>query len=120
MTHEREIWETYASAWGAKDRAPKLAALGRSVAQHAIYCDPIAECRSHDELVTYMLEFHQQVPGGHFRTTFFQAHHGRSIAKWNMISGAGEMLSEGVSYGEYGIDGTLVAMTGFFEVPPVP
>jgi SnoaL-like domain len=120
MKNFAETWETYASAWAARDRADKLALLGRSVAQHAAYRDPAAECRGHDELVGYMLEFHKQVPGGHFETTYFLVHHGRSIAKWNMMSGAGEKVGEGVSYGEYGNDGMLVAMTGFFEVPPVP
>ncbi len=119
MTNYREIWETYASAWGATERADKLAALDRSVGQRAVYCDPAAECRGHDELVNYMLEFHKQVPGGHFETTYFLAHHGRSIAKWNMMGGAGEKVGEGVSYGEYDNDGALVAMTGFFEVAPV-
>ena len=120
MTNSRETWESYAKAWKVEDRAAKLAELGRCVAHHAVYCDPVAECRGHDQLVDYMLDFHKQVPGGHFQTTYFLVHHGRSIAKWNMMDGAGVRLGEGMSYGEYGIDGTLVAMTGFFEVPPGP
>lgn len=62
-----------------------------------------------------MLGFHQHVPGGSFETHYFLAHHERSIAKWNMCNGAGEIIGEGVSYGEYGRDGKLVAMTGFFD-----
>jgi hypothetical protein len=49
MMNNREMWERYASAWRAKDRTTKLAELDRSVAQHAVYCDPVAECRGHDE-----------------------------------------------------------------------
>jgi hypothetical protein len=36
------------------------------------------------------------------------------------MSGMGEKLREGVSYGEYDKGGMLLAMTGFFEVPPGP
>ena len=120
MTNYREIWETYAGAWRAGERADKLTALDRSVARCAVYRDPAVECRGHDDLVEYMLQFHQQVPGGRFETTYFLVHHARSIARWNMVSGAGEKIGEGLSYGEYDSDGMLVAMTGFFEIPPAP
>ncbi len=50
-------------------------------------------------------------------TTYFLEHHGRSIARWNMVDGEGAVLGDGISYGEYGDDGKLVAMTGFFEPP---
>ena len=65
-----------------------------------------------------MLGFHQQVPGGHFATTYFLAHHDVSIAKWNMVNGDGTIIGDGVSYGHYNEEGALVAMTGFFETLP--
>lgn len=117
MRSTRETWETYASAWKAADAPTKRAALARSVGSAAIYRDPLAQCAGHEELVGYMLDFHKQVPGGHFQTTYFQAHNGRSIAKWNMVNQNGQTISDGVSFGEYGADGKLVAMTGFFETP---
>jgi hypothetical protein len=118
MQQPGEVWETYASAWKEQTAAAKRAVLARSVASDGVYCDPLAECRGHDALIAYMLEFHKQVPGGHFVTTYFLPHHGRSIAKWNMLSGNGQKIGEGVSYGEYGSDGRLVSMTGFYDVPP--
>lgn len=118
MNEAKVVWETYASAWKADGEAAKRGLLARSVAVSAVYRDPLAECQGHDALVAYMLDFHRQVPGGHFETTYFAAHHGRSIAKWDMVNSGGQKLGEGVSYGEYGAGGQLVAMTGFFEVPP--
>jgi hypothetical protein len=118
MTEAGTVWETYASAWKAEGAAAKRAVLARSVAANGVYRDPLAECKGHEALIAYMLEFHQQVPGGHFATTYFLAHHGRSIAKWNMLSQDGQKIGDGVSYGEYGPDGQLVAMTGFFDPPP--
>jgi hypothetical protein len=120
MIEARDVWETYASAWKAEDAPAKRAALARSVAPHAAYCDPLTECLGHDALIAYMLEFHRQVPGGHFETIDFVTHHGRSIARWNMLDGNGKKMSEGTSYGEYGPNGQLTAMTGFFDIPPSP
>ncbi|MBM3572311.1 MAG: nuclear transport factor 2 family protein [Alphaproteobacteria bacterium] len=120
MTEAKIIWEIYASAWRAAGAEAKQELLARSVSADAIYRDPLAECPGHLPLISYMLEFHQQVPGGYFETTYFLAHHQRSIAKWNMRDGAGQKIGEGVSYGEYGKDGKLIAMTGFFDPPPAP
>ena len=120
MNDAKQVWETYAASWKAEGAQAKKAALARSVADGAVYRDPLAECRGHQALTDYMLDFHQQVPGGHFRTTYFLAHHDRSIARWDMVDGQGHKIGEGVSYGEYAANGTLVAMTGFFDVPPTP
>jgi hypothetical protein len=118
MTTLRTTWETYGSAWKAGTREEKRAALLASVARDCTYRDPVSELRGHDALVDYMLAFHQQIPGGHFVITYFCTHHDRSVAKWNMVDASGKALGDGVSYGEYGADGKLVAMTGFFDVPP--
>ncbi len=114
----RNIWETYASAWKATGAKAKAAALSTSVADHAVYRDPLCQAEGHDKLIEYMTSFHEQVPGGHFETTYFQAHHDRSVAKWNLRNGQGLVVGEGVSYGEYDADGKLASMTGFFESPP--
>ncbi len=118
MIKAEAAWETYVSAWKAEDAAAKRDALARSVATNAVYRDPLAECDGRDALLAYMLEFQKQVPGGYFETTYFLAHHGRSIAKWNMLDRSGQAIGHGVSYGEYGSGGELITMTGFFDVSP--
>lgn len=117
-TKTRDVWERYVSAWKASSKAAKLAALAGSVDTACTYRDPLAVAIGHEQLVAYMLDFHRQVPGGHFVTTYFQAHHDRSIAKWNMVDGSGRVIGDGVSFGEYSAEGRLVTMTGFFEPPP--
>ncbi len=114
---KRAIWEQYVSAWKATAAADKHAALAGSVDPTCIYRDPLVCAEGHEALVEYMLGLHQQLPGAHFETTYFLAHHDRSIAKWNMRDGGGAIVGEGVSYGEYAAAGRLVAMTGFFETP---
>jgi hypothetical protein len=117
MTDEalRRTWETYASAWRATSEADKRAALASSVDPACVYRDPLTQAEGHDALVSTMLDFHRQVPGGHFETTYFLAHHARSIARWTMRGADGAALGEGISYGEYDARGRLIAMTGFFE-----
>lgn len=121
MTNDhKKTWETYVAAWRNPSEAEKRAALQQAVAETAEYRDPLAEAKGHDSLIGYMLTFHQQAPGAYFATTYFLAHHDRSIARWNMVDQQGNVLGDGISYGQYGSDGKLVAMTGFFEVPSNP
>ena len=120
MTNEngrRETWETYAAAWKEPTAQGKEAALAASVHPACTYRDPLMQVEGHAAQVEAMLGFHRQVPGGHFETTYFLAHHDRSIARWNMRTGDGAVVGEGISYGEYDAHGKLVAMTGFFETP---
>jgi hypothetical protein len=116
-TNKRATWDKYASAWKEVTAQGKVDALSQSVTSACVYIDPTAIAKGHEELIAYMRAFHQQVPGGHFVTTYFLAHHNVSIAKWNMVSGDGAVLGDGLSYGQYNEQGMLVAMTGFFETP---
>jgi SnoaL-like domain len=115
---KQATWEKYVSAWKEVTAKGKADALRQSVAATCVYTDPATIANGHEELIAYMLAFHQQVPGGHFVTTYFLAHHDVSIAKWNMVSGDGAVIGDGVSYGKYNEQGMLVTMTGFFETPP--
>ncbi len=115
--NKQATWEKYVSAWKAITAKEKSDVLRNSVVAACVYTDPATIARGHEELIAYMLGFHQQVPGGHFVTTYFLAHHNVSIAKWNMVSGDGAVIGDGVSYGQYNEQGELVAMTGFFETP---
>lgn len=115
MTDFKNIWETYSSAWKAETAEQKLALLASSVSADATYTDPTGVRNGYDELIAYMLEFHTQVPGGHFVLTYFLAHHDKSIAKWDMCTGDGTKVGDGVSYGAYNANGKLSAMTGFFD-----
>lgn len=114
--HER-TWETYAASWKATSADEKRALYEKSLSADCVYTDPLTQARGWDELVAYMLEFHQQVPGGHFATVEFMAHHDRSIAKWEMRDASDAVLGDGVSYGEYDKHGKLVSMNGFFKTP---
>lgn len=112
-----DIWETYARSWKVESREEKLALYKQCLHTDCVYTDPLMVAKGWDELADYMLDFHRQIPGGHFVTTWFLAHHQCSIAKWEMRGGNGAVLGEGISYGTYNSDNKLTTMTGFFETP---
>jgi hypothetical protein len=114
---EREVWETYAASWKAETEPEKKALFAESLAPGCVYTDPIIRTEGWDELMAYMIDFHRQVPGGHFVTRRFQVHRGGCLAHWDMIAGDETVLGDGISHGRFGGDGKLVAMTGFFDVP---
>lgn len=116
-TNYQETWETYVASWKAKTENDKRALFEKSLAPNCQYQDPLVTATGWDELVAYMLDFHQQIPGGHFVTTYFLGHNNKSIARWEMKNGDNIVLSDGISYGEYDEQGALVAMIGFFDPP---
>lgn len=113
-----KTWETYTSSWKAASSDDKQAIFKMCLDSQCEYSDPLTKTKGWDELVAYMLDFHKQIPGGHFVTSYFLAHNNQSIAKWQMKNGENTVLGEGISYGKYNEKGKLVTMTGFFE-PPV-
>ncbi len=119
MEHElKDTWERYVSSWKAETPKQRRDIFASSLDEGCVYRDPLKTARGWDELSDYMTDFHRQIPGGHFVTTQFFAHSGRSVARWNMVDGNGTVLGDGISYGEYDDARRLVAMTGFFDPPP--
>lgn len=111
----KTVWERYVAAWKAESTEEKRALFETCLSPSCRYTDPLVKVEGWAALLSYMAEFHEQIPGGHFVTEYFLAHHGKSIAKWKMMNGAQMPIGEGMSYGEYDAANRLVAMTGFFE-----
>jgi hypothetical protein len=116
----KEVWERYVGSWKTSSAAEKQRIFATCLAPTCVYTDPLIQARGWDELGQYMASFHEQIPGGHFVTEQFFTHHGRSVARWKMLSGEGLPLGEGISYAEYDEQQRLTAMTGFFETPGSP
>lgn len=112
-----QMWQTYTSAWKADTAEEKRSLFSECLQADVLYTDPLTPPLGADALLEYMLQFHQQVPGGHFVTTGFQHHHHVSLAQWNMCDGEGNVVGMGCSVGEYGDDGKICKATGFFDLP---
>lgn len=117
MSNQQQTWEKYVSAWKVESSAEMQAIFANCLAPTCQYNDPLTQTNGWDELSNYITGLHQQIPGVHFVTHYFQTHNNRSIAKWKMQMGDGTPLTDGVSYGEYDENGLLVSMSGFFEMP---
>lgn len=113
-----DTWETYAASWKVTSAAEKRTLFARCLDTACQYHDPLIKTKGWDQLEAYMLDFHQQIPGGYFVTIDFLAHSNKSIARWEMRNGGKIVLGVGMSYGEYNDNGKLVSMTGFFNPPP--
>ena len=116
----RPVWERYVTAWKAGSPAEKRVIFGDCLSSACVYSDPLTVARGWDELEAYMLAFNQQLPGAHFVTEQFFAHHDRSVARWTMRDARGVAIGDGISYAEYDAQQRLKTMTGFFEPPQGP
>ena len=112
---QQTTWETYTRSWSETDVAKRLQLFEQSLSSECVYIDPLTQATGYEQLSGYMSELHKNVPGVIFITTDYKNHHDRSLTYWNMMDGNGNVLSQGASYGLYGVDGRLVQMTGFFE-----
>jgi len=118
MNHNyNEIWENYTASWKVESIEEKRALFENCLDSECKYNDPLIKTTGWDELLQYMLDFHQQIPGGHFITTYFLSHSDKSITKWEMRDADETLLGDGISYAEYNKAGKLISMTGFFEMP---
>lgn len=96
-----KTWETYVASWKAPTPEAKQRLFEQALARDCCYTDPLTQAKGWAPLIAYIAEFHRQVPGGHFVTKRFIVHHDRSVAYWDMCNAAGEVLGDGVSFGEY-------------------
>jgi hypothetical protein len=113
----KAIWEAYVASWMAESVEEKRALFETCLTPGCVYIDPLARTEGWAELAAYMIDFQRQVPGGHFVTQQFIAHHGTCIATWKMLNGDAVPIGEGISYGEFGEGDRLARMAGFFGAP---
>ena len=114
--HE-QTWETYVDSWKTANPKEKRALFEKCLDSACEYDDPLVSTKGWDGLEAYMQDFHQQIPGSYFVTTYFLTHNNKSIARWEMKNAEGIVLGDGISYGEYNSNGHLVSIIGFFELP---
>jgi len=118
MSNDLEaVWENYVSTWKSSLISEKRALFATCLAPDSVYTDPLILARGWQELLDYMVQFHEQVPGAYFVTQQFLAHHRCSVARWKMLNAEGLTLDEGISYAEYDDAGRLRNVTGFFTPP---
>lgn len=117
-TNLQTTWANYTAAWNASDSEAMKALFTQNLAADCAYRDPIATTTGYDELAGYITQVHASIPGVQLVTRDFTSHNQRCIVHWDMCAADGSVMSDGVSYGEFDESGKLIAMAGFFDLPP--
>ena len=107
-------WTTYQKAWSDVSTAKRQNLLRRSVADAGTYTDPLVHCTGHAELLAYIEQFRASMPGASFRNHQFMEHHAQSLAAWTLYDAQGAEIQPGTSYAQFGEDGRLTHIIGFF------
>jgi hypothetical protein len=115
-----EIVAAYGAAWNEYDDVARAALLDRAWADDGLYCDPTASVDGRAALVAHIGGFHQAMPGHTIDlTSGVDVHHERFRFAWVMRKD-GEVLLEGIDFGELALDGRIRRIIGFFgPFPPL-
>ena len=113
----KDNWNAYATAWAEADSTKRMQILERYLAGDVTYTDSLTDLAGYAQFSECMAGFQKDMPGVRFVTTGFTHHHQRSLAQWNMVDSKGSILGQGESFVQYGQDGRLTQITGFFESP---
>jgi len=112
MTHD--FWRSYASCWSAPD-AQRTELLPQLTSADVSYRDPMTEVRGREAFSAYMKQFQNGYPGHRFDVERVDAHHDRSLARWQLIDPSGQPVQRGVSSAVHDEEGRLRDVTGFFQ-----
>lgn len=113
-------WATYQAAWGDVSDPKRQDLLNKSVSDDVVYTDPSGQASNRGELITFIEEFKQSMPGATFRNHKLIGHHAQTMAEWMLYDANGAELVPGSSWARYGEDGRLTNVSGFFEAPNNP
>jgi len=113
--HRRLIVDTWSAAWSEPDENRRRDDLRRTASAACVYTDPHVALAGHEAISAYMGQFQGSAPGARFVNTGFATHHDHCLLQWDMVDGAGKVISHGASAGVFDADDRLAQMTGFFD-----
>lgn len=108
-----DIWHAYASAWSAPAEQ-RRALLDRHLCPQITYRDPATEVHGRDALSDYMHAFQESFPEHRFAIITVAAHHGHSLAHWQLRDPDDAPIQAGISHGIHDAQHRLTDITGFF------
>jgi SnoaL-like domain len=116
--HLADVVAIYGEAWAADDgeRRRLLEAAWR---EDGVYSDPVATAEGREALVAHIAGFQQQFPGHRIVVTSgVDEHDGCFRFAWALNDADGDVVMEGVDFGEVADDGRIARIVGFFG--PLP
>jgi hypothetical protein len=114
-----DVVRTYASAWTQTDESARRRALQAAWADDGAYRDPTALVEGREALVKHIGGFQAQMPAHRLVVTSdVDEHHGFLRFTWAIQNSDGNLVLEGIDFGELADDGRLRRIVGFFG--PLP
>ena len=113
----RETWAAYEGAWSETDPGKRAAVLRETLAETFSYSDPLAQTESHSALSQYIEGLQRTIPGLSIVTTSFAEHHDSCLVTWTLQDGDKNVVTSGVTCGEFLSDGLLKKATVFYDPP---
>jgi hypothetical protein len=115
MDDARSTVRAYVDAWNEPAEAARRELLHRSWADDGVYTDPLVCVEGREALVRHSRKFADRWPGARVVTTSgVDEHHGFVRFTWRLVSPGGEVLRDGMDFGELCPDGRLRRIVGFF------
>jgi SnoaL-like domain len=114
-----DVVAAYGAAWNEPDEATRRACLERSWAEDGVYCDPTARAEGREALVAHIGRFLAERRGHRIEVASGVDAYGSQLRfAWRMRGPDGEVLLEGLDFGELDDSGRLKRIVGFFG--PLP
>ena len=108
-----DLWHRYARIWSMEGPA-RNAELCACVDGGVTYADPNIALEGIDPFAAYMDGFRASFPGHAFRIRAVAAHHGGSLARWELVNEGGAPVFPGLSFGLFTEEGRFKSLHGFF------
>jgi hypothetical protein len=112
--------DTYLDAYGEPDAARRMQLIGRVWADDGRLLDPPLDGQGHAGISALTDLVHAHYPGHTFRrTTAVDAHHDVARYGWELVAPDGAVAVSGLDVAEFGGDGRIIRVLGFFgELQP--
>lgn len=113
--HARLVVNAYIDAWNEGDEDRRRHLLTETMEEGAVYCDPTTRTGGHADLSAHISTLLDRYPGRRVvRTSDVDVHHDVCRFHWRLIKADGTQLPESVDFVEFGADGRLRRVVGFF------
>lgn len=114
-----EVLQAYGAAWSEQDDATRGGLLNEAWSDAGTYQDPTADVVGRDAMCAHIGDLLQKMPGARLSlTSGIDEHHGKLRFTWKLVGADGNLIVEGIDFGEVGEDGRLTKIVGFFG--PIP
>lgn len=114
-----EIIDAYMAAWNEPNEARRDALLRQCWAEDGVYTDPGVYLVGATALSARIEQKQRERPDARLvLLSAVDAHHGRFRFHWRLINANGGPGPKSVDFGQFGADGRIALMVGFFGPPP--